>query len=60
MAGSTKAFFTGKMATRGRRTDLGRNAFYAAAAAVIPKCVRENKQMRAFMRLSGLRHDAVS
>jgi len=52
---SIKAFFT-----RGRRTDLNRNVFYAAAAAVIPKGVRENKQIRAVMRLAGLRHDAIS
>ena len=46
MVESIKAFFTGTMATRGRRTDLNRNVFYAAAAAVIPKDVRENRQMR--------------
>ena len=56
---SIKAFFTGTMATRGRRSDLNRNVFYAAAAAVIPKGVRENKQTRAVMRLTGLRHDAI-
>lgn len=56
---SIKHFFTGTMVTRGRRTDLDRNVFYAAAAAVIPKSARENRQMRAVMRLTGLRHDAV-
>ena len=40
MIDSIKAFFTGTMATRGRHTDLDRNVFYAAAAAVIPKKVR--------------------
>ena len=60
MVDSTKAFFTGVMATRGRRTDLDRNVLYAAAAALIPKGVFENKQMRASVRLTGLRHDAVS
>ena len=56
MIDSIKAFFTGTMATRGRRTDLDRNVFYAAAAAVIPKKVREDKQVRAVSRLIGLRH----
>ena len=59
MIDSIKAFFTGTMATRGRRTDLDRNVFYAAAAAVIPKKVREDKQVRAVMRVTGLRHDAI-
>ena len=60
MVESIKHFFTGTMATRGRRTDLNRNVFYAAAAAVIPKNALENRQIRAVMRLTGLRHDAVS
>mmetsp|Transcript_62075 Transcript_62075/g.140419 ORF Transcript_62075/g.140419 Transcript_62075/m.140419 type:complete len:107 (-) Transcript_62075:357-677(-) len=60
MVDGIKAFFTGTMATRGRRADLDRSVLFAAAAAVIPKGVRENRQMRAFMRLTGLRHDAVS
>ena len=60
MVDSTKAFFTGVMATRGSRTDLDRNVLYAAAAALITKGVFENKQMRASVRLTGLRHDAVS
>ena len=60
MLESIKAFFTGTMTTRGRRTDLNRNVFYAAAAAVIPAGARENKQTRAVMRLTGLRHGAVS
>jgi hypothetical protein len=47
------------MATRRRRTDLDRNVFYAAAAAIIPKKVLENKQVRAVMRLKGLSHDAI-
>jgi len=51
---SIKAFFT-----RGRRTDLNRNVFYAAAAAVIPKGVHEKKRIRAVMRLTGLRRDAI-
>jgi hypothetical protein len=59
MVESIKVFFTGAMATRGRRTDLNRNVFYAAAAAVIPQDVRENRQMRAVMRLTGSRFDAV-
>jgi len=42
------------MATRGRRADLDRNALYAAAAAVIPRKVREDKQVQAVMRLNGL------
>jgi hypothetical protein len=34
--------------------------FYAAAALVIPEKVREDKQVRAVMRLTGLRHDAIT
>ena len=43
MVESIKHFFTGTMATRGRRTDPKRNVFYAAAAAVIPKNALENR-----------------
>jgi len=60
MVESIKDFFTGAMASKGRRSDLNMNIFYAAAAAIIPKGVRENRQMRAVMRLTGLRYDAVS
>mmetsp|Transcript_42167 Transcript_42167/g.78095 ORF Transcript_42167/g.78095 Transcript_42167/m.78095 type:complete len:103 (+) Transcript_42167:207-515(+) len=56
---SMKALFAETMATRGRRTDLNRNVFYAAAAAVIPKGVHEKKRIRAVMRLTGLRHDDI-
>ena len=42
MIDSAKAFFTGTMVTCGRRTDLDRTVFYAAAAAIIPKKVRED------------------
>ena len=59
MVDSIKAFFTGTLKTRGRRTDLDRDVFYAAAV-IVPKGLRENKQMRAVMRLTGLRHDALS
>ena len=57
---SIKAFFAGTMATRGRRTDLNRKVFYAAAEAVTPKGLREKKRIRAVVRLTGLRHDAIS
>jgi hypothetical protein len=33
---SIEVFFAETIATRGRRTDLNWNVFYAAAAAVIP------------------------
>jgi hypothetical protein len=56
---SIKAFFAGTMATRGRRTDLNRNVFYAAAEAVTPKGLREKKRIRAVVRLTGLRHDDI-
>ena len=39
MIKSAKALFTVMMATRGWRTDLDRNVFYATAAAVITKKV---------------------
>ena len=55
-----KALFAETMATRGRRTDLNRNVFYAAAAAVIPKGVHEKKRIRAVMQLAGLRRDAMA
>ena len=45
MIESAKAFFTGTLAT----------IFYAVAAVTILKEVRENNQMRAVMRLTGLR-----
>jgi hypothetical protein len=60
MVESIKAFFAGMMATRGRRTDLNRNVFYAAAEAVTPKGLREKKRIHAMVRLTGMRHDAIS
>ena len=59
MIGGAKACFTGTLATRGRRTDLGRYVFYGAVAAAIPEKVREDKQVQAVMRLAGLRHNAI-
>ena len=44
MVDSIKAFFTGTLKTRGRRTDLDRNVFYAVAA-IVPNGVRENKHI---------------
>ena len=60
MIDSAKAFFTGTMATCGRRTDLDRNAAYAAAASMVPNKVRENKQVWAVMRLTGPCHGLLS
>ena len=58
MVGSAKAF-SGTVATRGWRTGLGRNMYYAAAAAISPKKESENKQVWAVMRPTGLRHDSI-
>ena len=54
-----KGFFTGVMATKGRRTDIDMNAFWAAAAAVVPVSTKKDRKARSVMRVLGLRHDSV-
>ena len=56
---TAKAFFTGIMGTKGRRSDIDMNAFWAAAAAMVPVTAREDKLVRAVMRILGLRYESV-
>ena len=56
---TAKAFFTGIMGTKGRRSDIDMNAFWAAAAAIVPVTAREDKLVRAVMRILGLRYESV-
>ena len=56
---TTKAFFTGIMGTKGRRSDIDMNAFWAAAEAIVPVTAREDKLVRAVMRILGLRYESV-
>ena len=56
---TAKAFFTGIMGTKGRRSDIDMNAFWAAAAAIVPVTAREDKLVRAIMRILGLRYESV-
>jgi hypothetical protein len=61
---TAKSFFTeifklhGKRG-RGRRTDVDRNAFAAAAAALLPADLLQNRRGRAAMRLLGLSYRQV-
>ena len=47
------------MITKGRRSDINANAFWAAATALVPDDVFENRQGRAVMRLLNLNYRAV-
>ena len=44
------------MFTKGRRTDLNGNAFWAAAAALVPEGVFKDRQGRAVMQLLDQRY----
>ena len=56
---TAKAFFVGIMGSQGRRTDIDMNAFWAVAAAIVPATAREDKKVRAVMRVLGLRYESV-
>jgi hypothetical protein len=56
---TAKRFFTGVMHTKGRRSDIDTNAFWAAAAALVPVTAREDKKVRSVMRVLGLRYESV-
>ena len=61
---TAKAFFTDIFALRGkrgrgRRSDVDRNAFAAAAAALLPADLLKNRRGRAAMRLLGLSYRQV-
>ena len=49
----------GAMHTKGRRSDIDTNAFWAAAAALVPVTAREDKKVRSVMRVLGLRYESV-
>ena len=51
LLGTAKKFFNELMKATGRRTDVEINAFWAGAAALIPRDVFETKQGRAVARL---------
>ena len=50
---TAKGFFTGAMHTKGRCSDIDTNAFWAAAAALVPVTAREDKKVRSVMRVLG-------
>ena len=56
---TAKSFFTGIMVTKGRRSDIDMNAFWAAAAALVPVTARKDRKVRSVMRVLGLRHETV-
>ena len=53
---AAQRFLKEVLALIGRRTDLERNAFMAAAVALIPSDVFQNRKGRAMMRLLGVNY----
>jgi hypothetical protein len=56
---AARRFLKEVLALIGRRTDLERNAFMAAAVALIPSDVFQNRKGRAMMRLLGVNYRVV-
>ena len=56
---AARRFLKEVLALIGRRTDLERNAFMAAAVALIPSDVFRNRKSRAMMRLLGVNYRVV-
>ncbi len=56
---AARRFLKEVLASSGRRTDLERNAFMAAAVALIPSDVFQNRKGRAVMRLLGVNYRVV-
>ena len=50
---AAKQFFTQLMKNDGRRSDDDMNAFWAGAAALLPRDLFDNRQGRAAMRILG-------
>ena len=57
--GAARRFLKEIMATRGRRTDVESTAFWAAAVALIPSDVLQNRKGRAIMRLLDIDYRVV-
>ena len=55
---TAKGFFNGAMQAKGRRSDIDTDAFWTAAAALVPTA-REDKKVRSVMRVLGLRYGSV-
>ena len=56
---TAKGFFTGVMHTKGRRSDIDTNTFWAAVTALVPVTAREDRKVRSVMRVLGLRYASV-
>jgi hypothetical protein len=56
---AAKDFLKNLMYTKGRRTDLNSNAFWAAAAALLPRNLLANRKGRAAMRVLDLNYRVV-
>lgn len=56
---AARDFFGGIMASKGRRSDVDRNAFWAVASALLPKSLLEDRKGRAAMRLLGVNYRVV-
>ena len=56
---SAKKFFTDLMSTKGRRTTIDSNAFWAAAAALLPASLLKNRKSKEAMRLLGVNYRVV-
>ena len=56
---AARRFLKEVLASSGRRTDLERNAFMAAAVALIPSDVFQNRKGRAVMQLLGVNYRVV-
>jgi len=56
---AAKAFLKDMMTTKGRRSDIDANAFWAAATALVPDDAFHNRRGRAVMRLLNLIYRAL-
>ena len=56
---AARCFLKEVLASKGRRTDVENNAFWAAAVALIPSGVLQDRKGRAVMRLLGVNYHVV-
>ena len=59
MLQAAKRFFNEMLKSQGRRTDVERNAFWAGVVALMPSDMKENRQMRAIMRILQLPYRTI-
>ena len=56
---AAKRFLNEMLATKGRRSDVERNAFWASVVSLMPTDLLENRQGRAMMRILGISYSTM-